>query len=89
MDSQTIFSCVSIISAVISICVGSLGAAIGEATIAREAMKAIAQQPDNTDGISKTLFVSMAMIESSAIYCLVISMIIIFSNPFWNFFIKK
>ena len=32
----------------------------------------------------RTLFVGLAMIESVAIYCLVISMILIFANPFWN-----
>jgi F-type H+-transporting ATPase subunit c len=30
------------------------------------------------------LFVGLAMIESTAIYCFVVSMILIFANPFWN-----
>ena len=34
--------------------------------------------------ISRTLFVGLAMIESTAIYCFVVSMILIFANPFWN-----
>ena len=32
----------------------------------------------------QSLFVGLAMIESMAIYCFVISMILIFANPFWN-----
>ena len=37
--------------------------------------------------ITRTLFVGLAMIESTAIYCFVVSMILIFANPFWNHFI--
>ena len=39
--------------------------------------------------ITRTLFVGLAMIESIAIYCLVISMILIFANPFWNHVIAQ
>ena len=43
-----------------------------------------AQQPDAASTITRTLFVGLAMIESIAIYCFVVSMILIFANPFWN-----
>ncbi len=36
-----------------------------------------------------TLFVGLAMIESLAIYCFVISMILIFANPFWHYVIAQ
>ena len=45
---------------------------------------ALAQQPDASPTITRTLFVGLAMIESTAIYCFVISMILLFANPFWN-----
>ena len=32
--------------------------------------------------ITRTLFVSLAMVESTAIFCLVIALILIFANPF-------
>ena len=38
---------------------------------------------------TRTLFVGLAMIESTAIYCFVVSMILIFANPFWNHVIAK
>ena len=47
-------------------------------------MTALAQQPDASTSITRTLFVGLAMIESTAIYCFVVSMILIFANPFWN-----
>lgn len=89
MDSLTIVASVSIFSAALSVGLGSFGSSFGEASIAREAMHSIAQQPDETDNITKVLFMSMAMVESSAIYCLVISMILIFANPFWNALLQR
>jgi F-type H+-transporting ATPase subunit c len=44
----------------------------------------MAQQPDEAGTISRTLFVGLAMIESTAIYCFVVAMILIFANPFWT-----
>ncbi|MEJ2378770.1 MAG: F0F1 ATP synthase subunit C, partial [Pseudolabrys sp.] len=38
--------------------------------------------------ITRTLFVSLAMIESTAIYCFVVAMILIFANPFWDWAIQ-
>ncbi|NLC32678.1 MAG: F0F1 ATP synthase subunit C, partial [Clostridiales bacterium] len=48
----------------------------------------MAQQPDASATITRTLFVGLAMIESTAIYCFVVTMILIFANPFWNHFIS-
>jgi F-type H+-transporting ATPase subunit c len=53
-----------------------------------QALAAIAQQPDERNSLTRTLFVGLAMIESVAIYCFVISMILIFANPFWSHVIK-
>nr|WP_275451667.1 F0F1 ATP synthase subunit C [Celeribacter indicus] len=63
---------------------GALGPALGEGRAASTALNAIAQQPDAASTISRTLFVSLAMIESTAIYCFVVAMILVFANPFWN-----
>jgi F-type H+-transporting ATPase subunit c len=48
-------------------------------------MTALAQQPDERNTITRTLFVGLAMIESTAIYCFVVSMILLFANPFWSY----
>ena len=74
----------SIITAGATIAIGSVGPALGEARSLAEALRSIAQQPDESGTITRTLFVGLAMIESTAIYCLVISMILIFANPFWD-----
>jgi F-type H+-transporting ATPase subunit c len=87
--SLTILASVSVFSAAITIGLAALGVSYGEGIIAREAVLAIAKQPDEVGNINKTLFISMAMVESSSIYCLVVSMILIFANPFWNALIQK
>jgi F-type H+-transporting ATPase subunit c len=84
MDNVALVAAVSIFTAGITIAIGSIGPALGEGRAAAQALSAIAQQPDEANRITRTLFVSLAMIESTAIYCFVISMILIFANPFWQ-----
>jgi F-type H+-transporting ATPase subunit c len=84
MDNIGLIGMVSIIMAGLTIAVGSIAPAIGEGNAVSQALKSIAQQPDEANTISRTLFVGLAMIESTAIYCFVISMILLFANPFWN-----
>ena len=84
MDSITWIGIVSILTAGLTIAIGSLGPAFGEARAVAQALASIAQQPDESGTITRTLFVGLAMIESTAIYCFVVSMILIFANPFWE-----
>ncbi len=84
MDSATLIGMASIITAGLTIAIGSIGPSLGEGRAVAQALSAIAQQPDEAATITRTLFVGLAMIESTAIYCFVVAMIIIFANPFWN-----
>jgi F-type H+-transporting ATPase subunit c len=88
MDSISVIGLASIITAGLTIAIGSVGPALGEGRAVAQALAAIAQQPDESGTITRTLFVGLAMIESTAIYCFVISMILIFANPFWDFVTK-
>lgn len=88
MNEISLIGMISIFTAGITIAIGSLGPAMGEGRAVAQALSAIAQQPDETNTITRTLFVGLAMIESTAIYCLVISMILIFANPFWEYAIS-
>ncbi|MHC4878044.1 MAG: F0F1 ATP synthase subunit C [Planctomycetota bacterium] len=84
MTDTAIVAAVSILGAAFSISVGSIGPALGEGRALSQALAAIAQQPDEANTITRTLFVGMAMVESTAIYCFVVAMILIFANPFWD-----
>ena len=85
MDQITTIAQTSILIAGITMAVGSIGSTMGEAMAAMRALAAMAQQPDQAGSITRTLFVSLAMIETIAIYCFVISIILIFANPFWTY----
>jgi F-type H+-transporting ATPase subunit c len=84
MESATVIGVASIASAAACMGIGALGPAVGEGMAVAHAMTAIAQQPDEAATISRTLFIGLAMIESIAIYCFVISIILIYANPFWS-----
>jgi len=84
MDSISLIAMASIVTAGLTIAIGSLGPALGEGRAVAQALSAIAQQPDEANTITRTLFVGLAMVESTAIYCFVVAMILIFANPFWD-----
>jgi F-type H+-transporting ATPase subunit c len=84
MDSLTIIAVASIVTAGLTIAIGVIGPSLGEGRAVATALTSLAQQPDASATITRTLFVGLAMIESTAIYCFVVSMILIFANPFWN-----
>ena len=79
---QAMLMMVSIVVAGLTTAIGAVGAAMGESRIAVSAMDALARQPDESASITRNLFVSLAMVESTAIFCLVIGLILLFANPF-------
>lgn len=89
METLSLIAVASIVTSGITIAIGSIGPALGEGRAIAQALLSIAQQPDESNTITRSLFVGLAMIESTAIYCFVVSMILIFANPFWNYFISK
>ena len=89
MDNVGIIGAISILASGLTIGIGSIGPALGEGRALAQALSSIAQQPDEANTITRTLFVGLAMVESTAIYCFVVSMILIFANPFWNYVVSK
>jgi len=89
MDSVTLIAVASIVTAGLTTGIGCMFPALSEGKAVSSALGSIAQQPDAAPTITRTLFVGLAMIESTAIYCFVVSMILIFANPFWTHIIAK
>jgi F-type H+-transporting ATPase subunit c len=82
VDTKTWFSIMAMVVAGITMAIGTIGPALGQGRAIDSALDAIARQPDASERISRTLFVGLAMIESLAIYCLVIALILLLANPF-------
>jgi F-type H+-transporting ATPase subunit c len=72
----------SILAAAIAVALDAIGPALGEGRAVAAAMDAIARQPEAAGTLSRTLFVGLAMIETMAIYCFVIALLVLFANPF-------
>lgn len=89
MDTVSIIGAASVIISGLTIAIGSIAPALGEGKALAQALASIAQQPDEANTITRTLFVGLAMVESTAIYCFVVAIILIFANPFWNQVIEQ
>jgi F-type H+-transporting ATPase subunit c len=73
---------ISLLCAAIAVSFGAIGPALAEGRAVAAAMDAIARQPEAAGTLSRTLFVGLAMIETIAIYCLVVALLVLFANPF-------
>ena len=78
LDSETMLQMVRYIVAGATMAIGSVGPAFAEGKALAQALESIARQPDASGTVSRTLFVGLAMVESTAIYCLVMAFIILF-----------
>ena len=74
MDAETFKA----LAAGLAIGLGAIGPGIGEGIAASKALEAIGRNPEAADKITPLMFVSMAIAESTGIYALVISLIILF-----------
>jgi F-type H+-transporting ATPase subunit c len=56
-------------------------AAVGQGRVTGSALTGIAEQPGARDSISTALFISLALLESLALYALIVALILLFANP--------
>jgi F-type H+-transporting ATPase subunit c len=82
------FVLASTVIAGLAIAVGTMLPALAMGRAISQALEALARQPEAERSIMRTLFIGLAMIESLAIYCLVIVLIILFRNPLLEYFFK-
>jgi len=80
--TENLIPLVSILAAALAVSFGAIGPALAEGRAVAAAMDAIARQPEAAGTLSRTLFVGLAMIETMAIYTLVIALLVLFANPF-------
>jgi len=88
MSDMHWFVLVSTVVAALAIAVGIIFPAIAMGRSITQALDSLAHQPEAEKSISRTLFIGLAMIESLAIYVLVIVLIILFRNPLLEYLLK-
>ncbi|HET9312883.1 MAG TPA: ATP synthase F0 subunit C [Nitrospira sp.] len=82
------FVLVSTVVAGLAMAIGTMLPALAMGRAISQALEALARQPEAERSIMRALFIGLAMIESLAIYCLVIVLIILFRNPLLEHFFK-
>jgi len=88
MPDLSIFVLASTVVAVLGIALGAMAPAIAMGWSISRSMDALARQPEAEHAIMRTLFIGLAMIESLAIYVLVIVLIVLFRNPLLEYLIR-
>jgi F-type H+-transporting ATPase subunit c len=88
MTDMTWFTVASTVAAVIGIALGVMLPAVAMGRSIAQALDALSRQPEAEKPIMRTLFIGLAMIESLAIYCLVIVLIVLFRNPLLELLLK-
>jgi F-type H+-transporting ATPase subunit c len=83
-----VFVIVTVLISGIGIVIGVIVPAIGQAIVAGKAMSAIARQPEAGDAVNQALILSLAMLESLAIYILAVMLILLFANPLKEIIVK-
>lgn len=78
----------SSVAAVIGIAFGVMLPALAMGKAISSALEALSRQPESEHSVMRTLFIGLAMIESLAIYCLVIILIVLFRNPLLEYIVK-
>lgn len=88
MRDMTVFTVASTIIGALAIAIGTMVPAVAMGRAISHALEALARQPESERSIMRILFIGLAMIESLAIYCLVVVLIILFRNPLLEYVLK-
>ncbi len=67
-----------VIAAGLAVGLGAIGPGIGEGIVAGRALAAIGRNPEASNKIMPFMFATMAVVESTAIYALVVALLILF-----------
>ena len=81
LDPGTLISLVTIIVSGLGIVLGTAIPAIVEGRAVVKALEGIARQPDAAGDLRTTLLIALALLESTAIYSLLVILILLFANP--------
>jgi len=81
MDSGTLVTIVTIAAVALAITLGTMVPAWVEGRAVLKALEGMTRQPEAADRLRATLFISMSILESTAIYVLLICLILLFANP--------
>ncbi|HOT92378.1 MAG TPA: ATP synthase F0 subunit C [Anaerolineae bacterium] len=81
LDPGTLVTIVTIVVATFGMVLGAILPAWVEGRAVLKALEGITRQPEAASNIRNTLLISLALLETTAIYVLLIVLVLIFANP--------
>jgi F-type H+-transporting ATPase subunit c len=81
LDPGTLITMLTILVSAIGIVLGTIVPAIVEGRAVLKALEGMVRQPEVAGQLRTTLLIAMALLESTAIYVLLVLLILIFANP--------
>jgi F-type H+-transporting ATPase subunit c len=81
LDPGTLITIITILVSGVGILLGTIVPAIVEGRAVLKALEGMTRQPEVAGQLRTTLLISMALLESTAIYVLLILLVLIFANP--------
>lgn len=77
-DNIALIKAVSFIGAAFAMAVGSVGPALGQGMIGKQACESVGKYPESGGKIQMTMMIALGAVESSAVYCFIIALLILF-----------
>lgn len=81
LESGTLVTIITILTAAIAMVLGAITPAVVEGLAVLRALDGMTRQPEAANNLRGTLIIAMALLESTAIYVLLICLILLFANP--------
>jgi F-type H+-transporting ATPase subunit c len=81
MDPGLLVTLTTIIVGGVGIVLGTAIPALAEGRAVVQALESMARQPEVAGDLRTTLLISMALLESTAIYVLLVMLVLVFANP--------
>jgi F-type H+-transporting ATPase subunit c len=78
MDGINFVKIAAYIGAAFTMGIGTFGPALSQGSIARQACESIGKYPDSANNVRLTMMIALGLVESLAIYCLLIAILLIF-----------
>ena len=80
MEVEMYAKAAAYLGAAIAMGVGAIGPAFGQGLIGMKASESIGKYPDSAGKIRTTMMIAMGLVETSAIYCLMVAGALIILN---------
>lgn len=81
LESGTLIAVLTIIVPALAMVLGAIAPAVLEGLAVLRALDGMTRQPEAANDLRGTLIISMALLESTAIYVLLICLVLLFANP--------